>query len=790
MSRFLFLFIVICFCANITAQDALRINEKLSAYTVNALQEKAFLHLDKTSYISGEILWFKFYNVDASLHKPFDLNKVAYVEVINNKNLPVLQSKISLHNGLGNGSFMLPTSLPTGSYTIRGYTNWMKNFPSDYFFEKAIVIVNALKLPDSSINKVSDQPTVRYFPEGGQIVAGIRSKVAFRMAGIDDSGIDCSGVILNNNNDTIVSFQSLKFGIGSFYFTPADGIVYKSIVKSRIGEHVVTQDLPVVQEKGFVLSVEQAVPERLTVKVQAKGEQEGSVSLLVHTRQITKIFSTVALHNGTADFTVNTNLLPEGISHFTVFRYGVPVCERLYFKRPTELVRARVSTNAKEYKERNKVELTVVTEDKNVPRSANMSVAVFRTDSLQESGIDDFQTYLLLTGDLRGRIDSAQYYFSDEGEVSKEALDNVMLSHGWSRFRWDEVLRDQAGALPYVHEQVGHIITGKITNAGTGEPLSERIVYFGTPSRYVKLNGATSNNRGEFSLIPRDFFGYNEIIVQAISEAGTAYRLDIHSPFSEKPVSRKYPFSPLPPSIEASLQSGSIGMQVQQLFYDKENKKFLLPETDTSSFYGTPDNSFLLDDYTRFTTIEEVLREYVPQVNVRKQNGKFRLQMYDANTKVLIYDPLILLDGVPMFDVDRFMTMDPLKIWKLDVIPNTYFLGAIRAEGIASFISYNGDMAEFEPDPGALVVDYEGLQLNREFYSPDYATPEMLYSRLPDFRNVLYWQPDLNADEKGKAVATFYTSNQPGKYRIVIHGITKDGKPFTGVNSFQVNPSR
>jgi hypothetical protein len=216
-----------------------------------------------------------------------------------------------------------------------------------------------------------------------------------------------------------------------------------------------------------------------------------------------------------------------------------------------------------------------------------------------------------------------------------------------------------------------------------------------------------------------------------------------------------------------------------------------MPETDTTSFYGVPDKSFLLDDYTRFTTIEEILREFVPQVNVRKQNGKFRLQMYDGENKTLNYDPLVLLDGVPMFDVDRFMTsLDPLKLSRLDVIPNTYFLGPIRAEGITSFISYNGDMAEFEPDAGSLVVDYEGLQLRREFYSPDYSVPELRNSRLPDFRNVLYWQPHLNTDETGKSAVSFFTSNQPGKYRIVVHGITEDGKAVTGVSSFTVKSNR
>jgi hypothetical protein len=793
MKKFFHLFFVICIYAGVSAQETSPLPEQLGLYAVNTLQEKVFLHLDKSSYIAGEILWFKAYNVDASLNKLFNLNKVAYLEVINNKNIPVLQTKIELKEGLGNGSVNLPASMPSGLYTVRSYTNWMKNFPADYFFEKPIVVINALKIPDSSLNSPSNrEATLRFFPEGGQLVAGIKSKVAFRMAGMDDRGLDCSGFILSESNDTIVSFQSLKFGIGSFEFTPSPGSAYKAIARSNDGSNVITQDLPAVQEKGYVLNIKHPGPEQILVNVQARGtvEQQGSLSMLVHARQMPKMFSTTEMKNGTAGFNINTSQLPDGISHITIFRNGIPVCERLYCKKPSNQMRVVITTDAKEYGERNRVALNVIVESENKPQVINSSVSVFRADSLQDAGIDDFQTYLLLTGDLRGRIDSANYYFSSAGDAVIEALDNLMLTHGWSRFKWEEVSSNQGTALRYVHEQAGHIISGKITDAGSGVPQNDMLVYLSTPSRNVRLTGSVSNSKGEFRFVTREFYGHNEIIVQAPSKNAASYRIDVNTPFSEKQVTGKLPFFHLSPSIEQSLQSASIGMQVQHLFYEKENRKFLLPGMDTAAFYGTPDNTYLLDDYTRFTTIEEILREYVPQVNVRKQNGKFRLQMYDTENKTLNFDPLILLDGVPMFDVDRFMTMDPLKLSKLDVIPNPYFLGAIRADGIASFISYNGDMAEFEPDPGALVIDYEGLQLHREFYSPDYSTPELLNSRLPDFRNVLFWQPDLNTDEKGKGFATFYTSNQPGKYRVVIHGITKDGKAVTGVSSFIVKPGR
>ena len=110
----------------------------LTQYEAKELKEKIYLQTDKSFYITGEICWFKSYVVDASLHKPFSLSRVAYVELINRDSKPVLQGKISLQKGTGSGSFFIPLYLPSGSYKIRAYTNWMKNFGPDYFFEKNI----------------------------------------------------------------------------------------------------------------------------------------------------------------------------------------------------------------------------------------------------------------------------------------------------------------------------------------------------------------------------------------------------------------------------------------------------------------------------------------------------------------------------------------------------------------------------------------------------------------------------------------------------------------------------
>jgi hypothetical protein len=185
-----------------------------------------------------------------------------------------------------------------------------------------------------------------------------------------------------------------------------------------------------------------------------------------------------------------------------------------------------------------------------------------------------------------------------------------------------------------------------------------------------------------------------------------------------------------------------------------------------------------------------VLREYVKGVWVRKRKDGFHfLVMDNVNQTVFEEDPLILLDGVPAFDVNDVMELNPANIKKLDVFTRMYYLSDQAFPGIVSYSSYAGDMAGFQLDPKTLTLDYEGLQLQREFYSPRYENESQRKSRLPDQRTVLHWAPDINT-ENGKAKVEFYTSDQEGNFIVIIEGLTAHGEPGSVVGQFKVIPQQ
>jgi hypothetical protein len=227
---------------------------------------------------------------------------------------------------------------------------------------------------------------------------------------------------------------------------------------------------------------------------------------------------------------------------------------------------------------------------------------------------------------------------------------------------------------------------------------------------------------------------------------------------------------------EKEFQSRAIAMQVQDIYYEDIVASPPAIKTDSSAFYGKADETYFLDDYTRFPVMEEVMREYVPGVFVRKRKDGFHFIVVNlVNGGVMQGDPMILLDGVPLFDADRIMQVDPRLVKKLEVVKRPYYLGPLFMPGIVSYTTYQGNTAGLEMDPESISINYDGLQLYREFYSPRYETQKQFESRMPDKRYLLYWNPNVRVDRSGSANVQFFTSDVRGQFAVVVQGLSRDG---------------
>lgn len=757
-----------------------------NSFNQNVLEEKLFVHTDKSVYSTGEVLWFKIYNINAGNHQPLNTSKVAYLEVLDHDNLPVLQTKVALKaKGSGNGSLYIPASLLNGNYKLRAYTNWMKNFGYDHYFEKKLTIINPLKSPDLSKKGLIPAYDIQFFPEGGNLVAGLSSKLAFKVVGPDGKGVDFKGAIINQHNDTIARFAPLKFGMGNFTFKPNLTDNYKAVFNIEHETKPIFKGLPTVSKQGFVIRLnDQEKQLEMTVSSNLNVDQ---VYLLVHAKNVSKYMQRINLNNGTTKFTIDKNLLSEGISHLTVFNNEKqPVCERLYFKRPAKRVFLTADANKKQYSMREKVNIDMaVTDLKGRPLVSDLSLSVYQIDSLQKTDAVNFVNSIWLTSELRGDVESPDYYFNSQDKETDVAADNLMLTQGWSKFNWDPLLKNTKPAFSFLPEYAGHLITAKLTDEITNKPAKNVVTYLSVPGKRVQLYVSRSDSLGYLLFNTKDFYGLNEIVIQTNEQQDSTYRIEMLSPFSESYTSTAYPALKITPELQSALTTHNMDMQVQNIYSGPKLKQFYDPGIDSSSFFGKSFVAYKLDDYTRFTTMEEVLREYVKSVMISKQQKRFHIKVVGENAR-LDGNPMVILDGVPIFNIDKVMAIDPLKVRKLDLVKSSYFWQAAEFEGILNFTTYKGDLAGYEFDPKAVIVDYEGMQLEREFYSPVYETDQQKTSRLPDFRNVLYWSPNTFTKEDGKTKANFYTADREGNYVGVLQGITASGDIGCQYFKFQV----
>ncbi|MCB0776768.1 MAG: hypothetical protein KDB99_10655 [Chitinophagaceae bacterium] len=784
------LFLLIIVAKDIYAQN-ISVSERFNKYTSRVIQEKLFVHTDKDFYTAGEILWFKIYYVNGATHQSLQLSKIAYVEVLNENNEPVLEGKISLEPGESNGSFYLPVTLSTGNYTLRAYTNWMKNFDNEYFFQKKLTIVNTIKSPGEDNNKDSSVINVDFFPEGGNLVNDIQSRVGFIIRDARGGINDCNGYILNDRNDTITSFMPLKFGIGSFYFKPTVGIFYKATIVLPSGL-TINKDLPQAFDYGYTIQVADKNDKQVAVAVKRKkmpGEHDVTQVLLVaHTRQVLKLAEKKTINdNDSIVFLVDKTKLDKGISHFILFNNNdKPVCERLIFIEPEKPSVLNVKCDKDKYTNREKIEIAL-NMDNPADTPDDLSAAVFYIDSLQEEESDNIYNYMWLTSDLNGYIETPGYYFSNLSIV-KTATDNLMLVHGWSRFRWDDIVKGDESFIKYLPEIDGMLVNGKAFNSRTGELAKGMDTYLSIPGNPFGFYTSRSDQNGLVRYNVKDYFGNGQIIAQRGIETDSFYSVSLFKPFAEPPATNKFGHYSFNEENRKQLIKRSIGMQVQNVYASDSIRVFEKPEVrNPLPFYGYPDASYRLDDYKRFTTMEEVLREYVFEIGVTMRNGNLGLKIFnpEANDFHANHE-LVLLDGVPLLHFNRIFSYDPLKVKKLDVVVSRYVLGKSLFNGIASFTTNNAVFDGFELDPTLVAVDYAGIQLQRQFYSPVYDTPRKAESRMPDFRTTLMWNPNIKLNSETKNTLEFYSSDLSGKYMIIVQGTDGKGNFYFGTDTFDV----
>ena len=196
-----------------------------------------------------------------------------------------------------------------------------------------------------------------------------------------------------------------------------------------------------------------------------------------------------------------------------------------------------------------------------------------------------------------------------------------------------------------------------------------------------------------------------------------------------------------------------------------------------------------MKDFIELPTLEDVFKELVTSVSIKSRKEKSYLQVLSSETNRMNNCRFIFLDHVLVFDVDALLTIPPSKIERIEVINRTHYLGDFTLDGIIMITTNTDNFAGYIFPKESVFLEYQAITPTNGFEAPDYSNQEQKLSRMPDFRTLLYWNPDV-VFKDGKSAISFYTSDYCSAYDVIVRGITTEGKSCFGKTTFRVEPAK
>ncbi len=782
-----------------------RLLNRLSLYAQQYPSEKVYLHTDRSVYLPGETIWVKGYLFDGSSHAADSASGVLYVDLVDpSAQRVLLHSSLRVTGSHAPGQLLLPDSLRAGHYLLRGYTGWMRNFPEEFLFTKTLTLLQPNHpLPTPPLAR----PDVQFLPEGGQLVAGLESRVAFKAVGASGGYVDVEGYVVDAKNDTLVGFSSQHLGMGYFSIKPEPGQAYTAFVRP-IGTTAYTHyPMPAVQAQGYVLTVDN-ISNKDNIKVfiannkTGSAAQKGTMTLLAQTRGQAIQVATGPVAKPILLINLPRQKFAEGITQLTLFDENhAPVCERLVYINQRKPLTITLTPTKATAKPRARIDLDLrVTDASNQPVMANLSLAVTDAGQLPDHAAypTTLTSYLLLTSDLTGTVEQPGYYFDPANKDRGQKLDLLLMTQGWRRFTWPSVLRDSLPAARYFVES-GLPITGQVLRPNrqpAGVVDITLILVHKDSSRAIMAT--TSDAQGRYIFPNLDFTDSTKVLVQARGKRGAdEYNILLDQLLYPAVTLIRPPFNSLlitQTDWNEFVRRTSEALDIEQQLR-RNRDQVMLQEVkvvakkqvvrDSRKIYSNPEASVKITPELAggSLTILDILRSRVAGVNVIGSGYTASVQIRGAANFSGIVEPLFILDGQPI-DKQTALFLPISTIEQVDVLKgaSASIYGSRAAGGVLSILSRQGNPAyDFTKDeaPGTLLTKLPGYAPFREFYAPRYDQPQLDENR-PDYRPTLYWQPMVSTDADGKARVSFWASDAKTTLRMVIEGATPDGRPGSG----------
>lgn len=780
--RYSFFFICVFLCGASFAQN---IDSTINVYADEYGQERAYIQYDKSNYSPGETIWFKAYLMKGLF--PSEESKTFYTDWTDAKGKLLFRNVGPIVNGTTNGQFDIPADYSGNFIHIKAYTKWMLNFDSAFFYDKDIRILGKSTKP---IAKNSIISSIQFFPEGGDAVAGVSNKVAFKANDQWGRPVKIKGIIQNNEGKFIDSLRILHDGMGYFFITPKAGEIFIAKWKDEKGTESITP-LPVIATTGVSLQVTLAGTKR-NFNINALPEVAAKLGklYLIGTMYQHEVFkASKDISSGNAKGIIPTQELPSGILTITVFDdHWNPLAERItYINNEEYLFHPEMTVNHWGLSKRGRNEIEI-----NVPDSlqANLSVSVTDADIDTDSS-DNIISHLMLTGEIKGQVYNPSYYFSNTSDSISQQLDLVMLTHGWRRFNWESLTKGKLPPIIFSKDTLYMTLSGKIYGAlpsdlrqgGSIILLISQKKAEGKITVLPILPDGTFNDPSYLVLdtlhvyyqLPKKKFGdaivrFMENLLPPLRSSMPATGIFNNNSGDTTGDARHYQ---LADEMNAILKQYEGKMLENVIIKTKTKSPLEILDQKYSSglFAGGDSYQFdLVNDNLASSSIDifNYLQGKVAGLQINTGSSPPSLQWRGGAPELFVDEiqtDADLVSSIPVTDVAYIKVFRPP------------FMGGFNgSNGAIAIYTRRGDDVKQAPGKGLANNLVRGYTAIRQFYSPNYDSfnPE---NEKKDMRTTLYWNPQvITTSQKNKATLVFYNNDVSRAFRVVIEGMTKDGQ--------------
>lgn len=663
---------------------------------------KMDLEFEKKAFGAGDDVVAKL-EVNTNENRPLSDYAVRFVSNLDGE-IFYQQSGITDEDGMAFIRFALPKDLKTND----GLLNVMIDYNgSTESVSRSIPIV---------LNNIA----LELFPEGGDLVSGLESKVAFRAVNEFGKPADVEGVVLTDKGSQVASFASYHNGMGAFRFTPQPGEKYSVKITKPAGVEE-SYNMPEALPAGFTMMTDNSRPGEVGVVVNASAA--GEISLIAQVRGQVYYTTIINAVRGYNKIIFGTENFPAGVAQITLFdSKGIARAERLTFVNKDRHLNISMTTDKDKYQPRDKVRLTVsAKDDKGMPVPAIMSLAVVNDQLLSfandKSG--NIMSQLLLEQDLNAKVEEPAFYFDEKEEKADQALDYLLMTSGWRRYTWETVMSDATPSPIYAGERA--ILSGLIMDGSTGKPIPNAQISF--------VGGGTFNadTTGHFTFRNLDLYEQKQMTIKAPNYTDETFTV---TNYSENQVYYLYDRNYF---LHSEMWWGAFPDEMQ----------------DAPAGLGAAEEREERASEPRRAQIPRPMKKGgdVMEMDNKKAEDKSNRQQRAKSDK---------------------------KEAKVERSVRDHRGGFFAA---ADSIAVNGN-AEFENAPAPV-----GYYRARQYAAPVYNSQDKVETRT-DFRNTIYWNPAVELDRSGRKTVEFYASDDITSFRAVAEGVSGNGSVGRGESVF------